>query len=76
MNAKMLEANIPSALIPDDALTWDEENKGYCLGADRELEVCCHLASEAELLTPEDIADMRAACLEEQTFQGQPVVRK
>ena len=76
MQARVLDAQIPAALIPEDSLTWDEEHKGYCLGADRELEVCCHLASEADILTPEDIAEMKAACLETSGFQGQPVVRR
>ena len=76
MQARATDMQIPAALIPDDSITWDDENKGYCLGADKELEVCCNLAAEAEILTPEDIAEMKAACLESSTFQGQPVVRK
>ena len=76
MQARVLDAQIPATLIPVDSLTWDEEHKGYCLGADKELEVCCNLASEAEILTPEDIAEMKAACLENSGFQGQPVARK
>ena len=76
MQARATDMQIPAALIPDDCVTWDDEHKGYCLGADKELEVCCNLASEAEILTPEDIAEMKAACLEASGFQGQPVVRK
>ena len=66
---------LPSSLVDDAALTWDENADGYCLGTDREVDVCCHLASEAAILEPSDIAEMKFYFSEidagKPSFQGQ-----
>ena len=67
---------LPASALGDEALTWDEEVDGYCLGKDHEVEACCRMASECELLEPEDIAEMKTYWLEGgvevQGFQGPP----
>ena len=69
------EIDLPAALVKEEFLTWDESRDGYCLGAEHEVDVCCHLAHEADILAPDEIAEMKTffASSEAEGFQRQPM---
>ena len=74
-HAEAMGRSMPAALIPDEHLTWDDAHDGFCLGKDVEIDACCHLAMEADIMGPDDIADMKTYFLEE-GFPGQPKAGK
>jgi hypothetical protein len=75
-HAESLGKALPAAYIPDEHLTWDDSRDGYCLGKDVEIEACCRLALEADVMGPDDIADMKTFFLEQEGFPGQPMTMK
>jgi hypothetical protein len=67
---------MPSCCIGSEHLTWDAEADGFCVNKDHEVDICCHLASEADILEPDDIVGMKEwftlGQSETAGFQGQP----
>ena len=55
---------MPASAIAEEMLTWDEEADGYCLGKDHEIDACCRMASQGEILEAADIAEMKAFFIE------------
>ena len=72
--AQQAGREIPASMISDDVLTYDASVEGYCIAKDHEIDVCCRIASEAEILESGDIADMKSYFLEEESagFRRQP----
>jgi hypothetical protein len=75
-HAGSLGKAMPACMLNDEHLTWDANVEGYCLGSEHEIDACCHLALEAEIMDPDDIAAMKTFFLEGDVevpgFQGQP----
>ena len=55
---------MPASAIADEMLTWDEEADGYSLGKDHDIDACCKMSSQGEILEAADIAEMKAFFIE------------